>query len=263
MADVEKQMAGKPQSIDEYLAALSVDKRAALAKLREAIKAVAPEAKECISYGLAAFRLNGGPLVAFGASANHCSFYPMSSTIVTAHQDELKNYDTSKGTIRFAPTKPLPTALVRKLVKARIAESVGIRDRRAKPQAAVVKFDPAVDDFMRQLKHPLKKVVVTVRQLILSVSPVIQEGIKWNSPSFRTNDYFATLNLRNDRVWLILHTGAKVKASATKGLKIADPMGLLKWLAKDRCVVTLDDAKDVEVKRKALQSIIREWIKSL
>ncbi len=256
-------MPEKPKSIDEYLAVLSADKRAALEKLRKAINAAAPGAEECISYGLAAFRLNGRPLVGFGASANHCSFYPMSSTIVAAHQDELKSYDTSKGTIRFAPTIPLPTALVRKLVKARIAESLALKDQRAKPQAAVVTSHPAVDEFMRQLKHPLKKVVETVRQLILGVSPVIYEGIKWNSPSFRTNDYFATLNLRNDRVLLILHTGAKVKASAIKGLKIADPMGLLKWLAKDRCVVTFDDARDVEVKRKAFQSIIRAWINSL
>ncbi len=256
-------MAEKPQTIDEYLAALKADKRTALQKLREAIKAAAPGAQECISYGLAAFRLYGRSLVAFGASANHCAFFPMSSTIVAAHKDELKNYDTSKGTIRFAPSRPLPVSLVRKLVKARIAESLAVRNRRAKPQAAVGTSDPTVDDFMRELKHPLKKVVEIVRQLILGVSPAIQEGIKWNAPSFRTTDYFATLNLRDGRVWLILHTGAKVKASATKGLKIADPRGLLKWLAKDRCVVMFDDGQDFEVKRKALQSIIRQWIKSL
>jgi uncharacterized protein YdhG (YjbR/CyaY superfamily) len=102
---------------------VSADKRAALEKLRKAIKAAAPKAEECISYGLAAFRLNGRPLVAFGATASQCSFYPMSSSTVEAHKDELKDYDTSKGTIRFEPDKPLPVALVRKLVKARIAEN--------------------------------------------------------------------------------------------------------------------------------------------
>jgi uncharacterized protein YdhG (YjbR/CyaY superfamily) len=118
-------MAGKPRTIDEYLAPLSADKRAALQKLRKAILAAAPKAEEYISYGLAAFRLDGRPLVAFGARPNHCAFYPMSSTTVAAHEDELAAYDTSKGTIRFQPAHPLPAALVRKLVKARIAENRG------------------------------------------------------------------------------------------------------------------------------------------
>jgi uncharacterized protein YdhG (YjbR/CyaY superfamily) len=116
-------MAAKPKSINEYLAAVSPDQRAALEKLRKTIGATAPKAEECISYGLAAFRLNGKPLVAFGATTSHCAFYPMSSSTVAAHADELKDFDTSKGTIRFQADKPLPVVLVRKLVKARIAEN--------------------------------------------------------------------------------------------------------------------------------------------
>jgi uncharacterized protein YdhG (YjbR/CyaY superfamily) len=120
-------MAGKPKTIDEYVAALSDDKRAALEKMRKTIRAAAPKAEECISYQLPAFRLNGRMLVAFGATENHCAFYLMSSSTVEAHKDELKNYDTSKGTIRFHADHPLPTTLVRKLVKARMAENVGRR----------------------------------------------------------------------------------------------------------------------------------------
>lgn len=116
-------MAARPTTIDEYLAPLSKDKRDALEKVRRAIRAAAPKAEECISYGLAAFRLNGRALVAFGASANHCSFFPMSSLTIAAHKDDLANYETSKGTIRFPADKPLPAALVRQLVKARIAEN--------------------------------------------------------------------------------------------------------------------------------------------
>ena len=118
-------MAGNPKTIDEYLAAVSDDQRAVLEKLRKTIRAAAPQAEECISYGLAAFRLNGKPLVGFGASAKHCAFYPMNGSTVAAFKNELKNYDTSKGTIRFSVSKPLPAALVRKLVKARIAENGG------------------------------------------------------------------------------------------------------------------------------------------
>jgi uncharacterized protein YdhG (YjbR/CyaY superfamily) len=117
-------MAGKPKTIDEYLAALSADQRAALEKLRKTIRAAAPEAEECISYGICAFRQDG-MLVGFGATSNHCAFYLMSSSTVGAYKDELKNYDTSKGTIRFQADKPLPASLVRKLVKARIAENGG------------------------------------------------------------------------------------------------------------------------------------------
>lgn len=116
-------MPGKPKTVDDYLASVSDDKRSALKKLCKTIRAAAPQAEECISYGLPAFRLNGRPLVAFGATSKHCAFYPMSSATVAAHIDELQNHDTSKGTIRFHASKPLPASLVRKLVKARIAES--------------------------------------------------------------------------------------------------------------------------------------------
>ena len=116
-------MAAKPQTIDEYLAPLPVDKRAALEKIRRAIRAAAPLAEECISYGLPAFRLHGRMLVGFGAAKKHCAFYPWSSTTVQTLEAELRAYDTSPGTIRFPPDKPLPAALVRKLVKARIAEN--------------------------------------------------------------------------------------------------------------------------------------------
>lgn len=118
-------MAGQPRTIDAYLAALSTDKRAALEKVRKAIRAAAPRAEECISYRLPAFRLDGKMLVAFGATASHCAFYPMSSSTVAAHKSELEDYETSKGTIRFRADRPLPAGIVRKLVKARMAENAG------------------------------------------------------------------------------------------------------------------------------------------
>jgi len=118
-------MADKAKTIDEYLAALSDDKRAALEKLRKAIKAAAPKAEECVSYQLPAFRLHGRVLVAFGAAANHCAFYPMSPSTVETHKDDLKGYETSKGAIRFQADHPLPATLVRKLVKTRIVENAG------------------------------------------------------------------------------------------------------------------------------------------
>lgn len=122
-AKAEVSILTKPKTIDDYLAALDEDKRAALEKLRRTIRAAAPKAEECIHYGVPAFRLNGRSLVCFGAGAKHCAFYPSSGATVAAFAAELKGYDTSKGTIRFTADKPLPAALVRKLVKARIKEN--------------------------------------------------------------------------------------------------------------------------------------------
>lgn len=121
--------AGKPKTIDAYLAALSPDKRAALERLRKTIHAATPRAEECISYGLPAFRLDGKILLWFGAAANHCSLYP--GTVIEELTEELEGYETSKGTIRFQPDHPLPATLVRKILKARLARS-GVRQRTAK-----------------------------------------------------------------------------------------------------------------------------------
>src|ERR1700752_2356049 len=115
----------KPETIDEYLAGVKPDQRVALQKLRQTIHAVAPEAGECISYGIPAFRLNGRLLVGFGAWAKHCSFYPMSSMTLRKFQRYVKDFQTSKGTLRFSPGKPLPVALVKKLVQARMANIRG------------------------------------------------------------------------------------------------------------------------------------------
>jgi uncharacterized protein YdhG (YjbR/CyaY superfamily) len=117
-----KAQSPRPDDVDGYLAAIPAEQRATLQKLRAAIRAAAPGAEEGFSYGLPAFRLEGRPLVCYGAAAHHCSFFPMSPAVIRAHAAALKSYATSKGTIRFPAEKPLPASLVRKIVKARIAE---------------------------------------------------------------------------------------------------------------------------------------------
>jgi uncharacterized protein YdhG (YjbR/CyaY superfamily) len=112
-----------PKTIDEYLASVNSDHRHALQKIRQTIHAVAPNTEECICYGIPAFRLNGRSLVFFGAWANHCALYPGSSATLKKFRSELRDFQTSKGTLRFSPGKPLPVALVKRLVKARIAEN--------------------------------------------------------------------------------------------------------------------------------------------
>ena len=112
----------RPASIDEYLSKVSDEQRVALERLRRTIRAAAPKAEECISYGIAAFR-HHGMLVGFGATKTHCAFYLMSASTLDDFREDVDGLDVSKGTIRFQPAKPLPAALVRKLVKARIAEN--------------------------------------------------------------------------------------------------------------------------------------------
>jgi len=123
----------KPETIDQYLAPLSDEMRAALESLRRAIRSAAPDAEECIAYDIPGFRLGGRLLVSFGAAKNHCAFYPGAHP-VEAHRDALEACDASKGTVRFPAKSPLPAVLVRKLVKTRIAER-GARQPVAKKKA--------------------------------------------------------------------------------------------------------------------------------
>ena len=116
-------MNSKPRTIDEYLTGVNADQRVALEKLRKTIRAVAPRVEESISYGIPSFRLNGRPLVFFGAWANHCAFYPGSSATLEKFRNDLKSFQVAKGTIRFSPDNPIPIAVVKKLLKARMAEN--------------------------------------------------------------------------------------------------------------------------------------------
>jgi uncharacterized protein YdhG (YjbR/CyaY superfamily) len=130
-------MKSKPDSIDEYLAAVSSPKRAALQSLRRTIRSAAPQAEECISYGLPAFR-QGRMLVAFGAKENHCALYLMSDKTLAGFRSALEGFETSKGTVRFQDDRPLPATLVRRLVKARLAENAALdaaSQRKPKPSA--------------------------------------------------------------------------------------------------------------------------------
>ncbi len=119
----------KPTSIDEYLAGLPAESRVALQKLRELIQSAAPEA---IYYGMPAFKYQGTTLVSFAAFKDHCSLFPLSVAAIETYKDELKDCRTSKGTLQFTADKPLPAALVKKLVKARMAENEARQAKRSR-----------------------------------------------------------------------------------------------------------------------------------
>ncbi len=120
----------KAKTVSTYLSALNGKNRAALNNLRKNILAAAPRAEECISYQMPAFRFEGRMLVWYGAWENHCALYP--GTSIALFKKDLGRFDTgSKGTIRFQPDNPLPASLVRRLVKARIAQNASLRKSRS------------------------------------------------------------------------------------------------------------------------------------
>ena len=111
-----------PRTVDEYLERVPEPARTTLKKIRTVIRSVAPpEATEGISYGMPTFKYKG-MLASFAAFSDHCSLFPGAGPTIE-FRNELKNFQTSKGTVRFAPNKPLPTALLKRLLKARIAEN--------------------------------------------------------------------------------------------------------------------------------------------
>jgi len=113
---------GVPKNVDEYLAGVPEPARSTLSRIRSVIRsALPPEATETISYGMPAFK-HHGVLVWFAAFSDHCSLFPTAS-VIEALKNELKGFSTSKGTIHFPTDKPLPAALVRKLVKARVVQN--------------------------------------------------------------------------------------------------------------------------------------------
>lgn len=116
--------------VDQYLAALPEVPRVALEMLRKAIRAAAPDATETIAYSMPAFRDNGRFLVSYAAYKDHCSLFPASAAVMVALGSELKPYFSGKGTLRFRAEKPLPAALVRRIVQIRLGETA-VRGRRS------------------------------------------------------------------------------------------------------------------------------------
>jgi len=112
----------KGSPIDRYLQGVPEDRRSALENLRAKIHAVLPNAEECLSYGMPAFRLPGGVVAGFQATKSGCSYYPFSGSTLTTIARFISAYDQTKSALHFSPDKPLPLALVRKLLKTRIAE---------------------------------------------------------------------------------------------------------------------------------------------
>lgn len=125
------------------------------------------------------------------------------------------------------------------------------------------KAGQTVDAYMQGLVHPHKAAIQGLREFILSIDARIKEEVKWNAPSFYINDNFATLRLHPVPIFqLVLHNGSK-KVASPKQFVIPDPQGIVKWAAKDRCVVSFSSLADSRSKMIALKPIIVSWIPQL
>ncbi|WP_055667737.1 DUF1801 domain-containing protein [Desnuesiella massiliensis] len=121
-----------------------------------------------------------------------------------------------------------------------------------------------VNDFMKNLEHPLKELIEEIREIILSTNKEITEHIKWNAPSFcYRNDDRMTFKLnKNDRVQLVFHTGAKGKDTKDKGHVIDDQTGLLEWVADKRALLTFYSIDEIKIKRASMIKIINQWLEA-
>ncbi len=119
----------------------------------------------------------------------------------------------------------------------------------------------SIDLFIANLHHPRTPEILALREIIMSCDERIGENIKWNSPSFRMSEHFATFNLRaKDGVQVVLHLGAKPQPDSSIREAVQDPLAMLDWRSADRAIVTFKDMSDVETKREAFRTIVRAWL---
>ena len=171
-------------SVDEYLNVLPEKVRSTMEKIRKAIKSAAPKAEEVISYQIPTYKSNG-PVGGFAAFKNHCSFFTMSDAVMKEFQDELKAYGTSGVTIRFPLDKPLPAALVKKLVVAKMKGNEARLAAKTNNKPAIKKSNSTnspdvekVNEYMNKLQHPLKAEMEMLRDIIKNARVKIVERIK-------------------------------------------------------------------------------------
>lgn len=236
------------KNIDDYLAQLPDNQRIVLEALRQTIREAAPQAEEVISYQMPAFKYNG-MLVYFAAFKDHCSLFGGNSTLTTTMKDELAPYKTSKGTIQFTVDQPLPAALVRKIVLARVKDNEEkMKNKKAGTQN---KEADAVTAYMAQLEHPLKAEIEALRTIIKGANPKISERIKWNAPSYYAKEDMVTFHVRSEKmVNLVFHHAAIVKIKSD----------LLKGEYKDRRLMHFENMEEVKQYQPELERILNEYV---
>jgi uncharacterized protein YdhG (YjbR/CyaY superfamily) len=267
----------KPQTIDEYIAGFPKNVQKMLQEIRLAIKKAAPSAEETISYMMPAFSLKGS-LVYFAAYKNHIGFYPTASGI-ESFKKEISAYEWAKGSVQFPLDKPMPLALVSKIVKFRVKENLERAVAKAKKTKAVSVKKPntamptkpsepdKVNTYMKALKHPLKKEAEALRQIILSADKSIGEEIYWNAPCFFYTGAMKPFNPKEYKRFIVCFNFFKkdcIRLIFLTGAKVNDTTGFLQGdYADGRRLALFYNMNEVRSNEKILQKLIKKWLKLL
>jgi uncharacterized protein YdhG (YjbR/CyaY superfamily) len=255
-------MMTKPTNIDEYVAGFPGETQKILEQVRATIKKAAPGAEETISYGIPAFKLNHGYLIYFAGYKSHIGLYP-APVNNEVFSKELSSYKTGKGSVQFPLNKPMPLALVTKIVKFRVKENVEKLNAKKTVKtptksitnpARITKLpdEERVVSFINKLEPTVKDEVGSVRKIIKKAAPLLKERIKWNAPSYHylQQDLFTFGPHKNGKTMLVFHHPAIVKIKS----------GLLQGNYKDRRLIHFSGKPDVSKKKKELERIIKELV---
>ena len=254
--------AAPPKTVNDYMETQLPKQRKALSKLRKIILEELPGAEETISYQIPTAKYKGKPVVGYAAFSNHYSLYPMSGSVFTTLEKELAEYETSKGTVRFDYDKPVPIALIKKIVAEKLkqndkkpaskkSESASSTSRAKTPKLT---DEEKVALHMKKLKHPLKSEMEAVREIIKNANSKISERIKWNAPSYYYKEDLVTFNgwARNE-VHLVFHHPSVVK--------IKSP--LLEGDYPTRRMAYFREMKDIKSNKKELERVINILVKNM
>lgn len=248
-----------PKNVKEYIAAFAPPVKTRLEKFRQAICETAPQAEEMISYGMPGYKLQG-MLVYFAGYKNHIGFYPASA--VARALKEAIAFKAGKGTLQFPHDKPLPFALIKKIVKLRIKENlekaaakkVGRVIAKKSTANKLVAADP-VTAWMDKLDPAVRSEIETVRKIIKKSSPRLSERIKWNAPSYhyKEQDILTFGPYKTNKLLLVFHHPVVVKVSSE----------LLEGKYKDRRLVYFTNKAEAKKNQIELSRIITEILKMI
>lgn len=244
----------KATTVEEYIRSFPAPVQVKLKQLRKTIRAAVPEAGESISYGIAAYKLNG-VLIYFAGFNNHVSIYPAPRT-APAFKKELAAYPGGKGTLQFPLDQALPLDLVKRIVLFRKAENLARASvKKTNPAAAnksKVNGDTgAVEAWLKKQDKKRQEDIAVIRQIIKGSSPKLQEHIKWNAPSYAYKEDIVTLGpSRNKRLLLVFHHPAINH--------IESP--ILEGRSMNRKLAWFDDGAAVARNKKEIKRIINQII---
>jgi uncharacterized protein YdhG (YjbR/CyaY superfamily) len=265
-------MTGKKfKNVDEYIADFPIGTQKILNQLRAIIKKNAPNAEEVISYNMPAYKYNG-MLCYFAGYKQHIGFYPTASGIAN-FKKEIAAYKNAKGSVQFPLNKPLPLELIKKIIVFRTKEN--FQKVESKKILKTIKKTPKtktskstnteqVEVYMKSLKHPMKKEVEALRQIILKAHKKIGEEIFWKAPTFFYTGEMKPFNPKEYKRLIVAFNLFKkdcIRLIFLNGAKVNDSSGLLEGDYKDgRRLAIFYNMKDIKDKEKKLVQILKKYL---